>query len=247
MKIKEKNTLEDLLNSNDLTDMNERTIFQDDIITTIGNEKPQPPSGHGLLKAKGNAQLKDFIEYVGLIAETIFEEENLEFRPYEKTFATKEDADLRLMNPIISYKVLDRRYKEGTAYAPRSRDTIVDDIGRTGELYSEQFVSKVQFQIICMEYNKAWEIMDRFEELMINYRTYIKEKGISNYYFLNQDEDTYCQDFLEIVTVLTLNYIVETEKNRVIFKENINNIHIRGEAVNSDGTPISTTSTENNK
>ena len=75
----------------------------------------------------------------------------------------------------------------------------------------------------------------------------IKENGISNYYFSGQDEDKFSQDFLEIATTLTLNYTVETEKNRVIFRENMNNIRIRGEAVNIDGTPINATGVNTTK
>ena len=241
------NSLEDILSKSQLTEMNEKTVIQDELVSSPVNEVPFPPSGKKILKAKGNAQLKDFIKYIGLIVETVFEEDHVEYLPYEKTFVLKEDADVRLMRPIISYRVMNREYKKDTCVVPRMRDTVVDDENRTGEIYSEQFISKVQFQIICMEYNKAWEIMDKFEDLMINYRTFLKEQGICNYYFCNQSEDTYCQDFREIASILTLNYYVETEKNRVIFKENIKNIHIHGEAVNEAGSPIPSASTDDKK
>lgn len=232
------NALEKLLNKDDLTQMNEKSVIQNEIISSMANEKPRASSGNNILKANGNAQLKDFIKYVGLIVESVFNDEKVEFLPDEKTFPAKEDADKRLMNPIISYKVIERKYKNGTNYVPRVRDIIVDDKGRTGELFTEFFTSKIQFQIIAMEYNVAWEIMDKFEDLMLQYRSFLKERGISNYYFCGQESDSYCQDFLEILSVLTINYYVETEKNRVIFKENINNIRIHGEAVNPDGTSL---------
>lgn len=241
------NNLERLLNIDTLTEMNQKTVIQNDIISSVANEKPRPPSGNNILKANGNAQLKDFIKYVGLIVESVFSEDRVDFLPDEKAFAAKEDADKRLMRPIISYKIIERKYKSGSNYVPRVRDIVVDDKGRTGELYSEFFVSKVKFQIIASEYNTAWNIMDKFEDIMIQYRSFIKEKGISNYYFCGQDSDSYCQDFLEILSVLTVNYYVETEKNRVIFKENINNIRVHGEAINSDGSPISSMETNYNK
>lgn len=241
------NTLEKLLNINDLEQMNKKTVIQDDIISSVANERPRPPSGNNILKANGNAQLRDFIKYVGLIVESVFKEDKVEFLPNEKAFAAKEDADKRLMRPIISYKVIERNYKSGSNYVPRVRDIVVDDKGRTGELYSEFFKSKIQFQFIASEYNTAWDMMDKFEELMIQYRSFLKEKGISNYYFCEQEPDTYCQDFLEILSVLTINYFVETEKNRVIFKENINNIRIHGEAINPDGSPIDSMEANDNK
>ena len=83
---------------------------------------------------------------------------------------------------------------------------------------------------------------DQFiEDMLIDYKSHIKQQGIVNYYFDQQLEDDFAQDFRDIVSILTLDYIVLTEKNRVIFRENTKSILLRGEALNEDGSPITAT------
>ena len=66
--------------------------------------------------------------------------------------------------------------------------------------------------------------MDRIEDLLLSYAETIKGNGIVEYYFNRQYHDEYYDTFRNTLSVLNLEYCVETEKLRVIFKENIKDI-----------------------
>jgi hypothetical protein len=82
----------------------------------------------------------------------------------------------------------------------------------------------VQFNIIASEYRIAWNVMERFEDLMISYAETIRGNGIIEYFMYKQYSDDFYDSFRNTFTVLNLVYRVDTETLRVIFKENINDI-----------------------
>ena len=103
-------------------------------------------------------------------------------------------------------------------------EEITGEDGRPGVIYNERFTCVVQFNIIAPEYRIAWEVMERFEDIMISYAETIRGNGIIEYFFLKQYRDDYYDSFRNTFTVLNLVYRVDTETLRVIFKENINDI-----------------------
>lgn len=227
--------LEDILTTLDVTLLNRHTYLQNEMVSTPVNKLESKPDR---LRADGNAQVRDFIAMVGLIVESIFEDKKVEYTPYEKTFSIREDMDETITHPYIAWRVVHRQYRERSAVGPYIRDTLIDDEGRSGEVCSECFETRVRFYIINTEMNLCWDLMDEFEDMLVEYKSHIKKQGIVNYYFDQQLEDDFAQDFRDIVSILTLDYIVLTEKNRVIFRENTKSILLRGEAVNEDGSPI---------
>lgn len=230
--------LEDILTTLDVTLLNRHSYIQKEFKSTpVNNLEPTK----NRLRAKGNAQVRDFISMVGLIVESIFEDKHVEYLPYEKTYSLLEDMDQTITHPYIAWRVIHREYRDKTALGPSIRDTLIDDEGRSGEVSSECFSTIVRFYIINTEMNSCLDLMEEFEDMLIEYRPHIKEQGIVNYYFSQQLEDSFAQDFRDIVSILTLDYIVLTEKNRVIFRENTKSILLRGEAVNEDGSPITAT------
>ena len=66
--------------------------------------------------------------------------------------------------------------------------------------------------------------MERIEDALLSYAETIRGNGIVEYYFNRQYEDKYYDTFRNTLTVLNLEYCIETEKIRVIFKENIKDI-----------------------
>lgn len=236
------NDLEKLLKLGDYEDRKDRIVIQEQNLTN-----PRDPSRIGLPNsakfAQGNAQVKDFFEMVVAILESVLEDYDVEVIPWEKAYLKKEDPDQKLKNYVVTYRVKDRRHKPNTAYKPKLDDTFLDDTGdRTISRWTEYFVTQVQFSILGMQYDVAWEIMDILEETLIYYSSYIKQQGIREFYFVNQDQDDYVQDFREIGTVFTLNYCIETEKNRVISKQKLKGINVHGEAYNNEsddkGNPL---------
>ena len=59
-------------------------------------------------------------------------------------------------------------------------------------------------------------------------------KGYFEYYFNQQYSDKYYDTFRNTLTVLNLEYCVETEKLRVIFKENIKDIITKEEDIDKE-------------
>lgn len=239
------NELEDLLNQEQLYVMNSRSIMQHSVIDIPRNQQEKKE-----MRAKGNAQLMDFISLVGLIVESVLSDTDtkITYMPKSKAYFSREDADERFKNPIITYQVMHRKIKDKTSKSPILRDssTEIDD-DRTYEVYSLSYESVVRFQFLSLEYNTAFKIMDAFEDLMLEYKSYIREKGIVNYYLLEQQPDDYNVDFRDQIDELTLDYYVETQKNKVIFKENAKTLILNGEAVDEEFNPIPTSPEYQNK
>lgn len=179
---------------------------------------------NNLQKAKGNASLLDFIDMVALIVESTMDDLNVTFMTDERAYLFKEDPLEPINHPIITFKVLERVHTEGTAYKPRYMEQIEGEDGRPGIIYNERFTNHVQFNIIAPEYRIAWNVMERFEDLLISYAETIRGNGIIEYFLFKQYRDDYYDSFRNTFTVLSLVYRVDTETLRVIFKENINDI-----------------------
>lgn len=179
---------------------------------------------NNLQKAKGTASLLDFIDMVALIVESTMDDMNVTFMTDERAYLFKEDPLEPINHPMVTFKVLDRVHTDKTAYKPRYMEEITGDDGRPGIIYNERFTNMVQFNIIAPEYRIAWNVMERFEDLMISYAETIRGNGIVEYFFLKQYRDSYYDSFRNTFTVLSLVYRVDTETLRVIFKENIKDI-----------------------
>lgn len=189
--------------------------------------------------ANGNAQLKDFFEMIGEIVMSAMEDLRVEFLPYEYAVVYKKDSDQRLNKNIITYRVVDRRHSKNSGYKPKETSNILDkEANRTVTRYSERFTSVVQFCFMSMNYDEAFSMMELFEEIMINYAGELRGAGIVEYNFLNQNGDIAENAFREIMIVFTINYTVNTEKNRVITRENVKKVRVQGKTSNNDGKPL---------
>lgn len=233
------NNLEDLLKQKDLDILNRRSVIQHSVINIPRNKETKSKYD----KAEGNAQLFDFISLVGQIVESIYsdnnEENKVSFFPRSKAYFLREDPDQKFRNPAITYQVMSRKIKDKTSKNPQLRENGFEkDDDRTYEVFTTTYVSVVRFQFLALEYNTAFKLMDEFEDMMVEYAGFIKSKGIVSYYLLEQQADDYNTDFRDIVDQLTLDYYVETQKNRVIFRENAKTLIINGEATHEDFSPI---------
>ena len=64
----------------------------------------------------------------------------------------------------------------------------------------------------------------RFEEALLAYVETIKGNGITDYFLWRQFNDDYYDNFRNTMSILNLEYRVDTERIRVIFNENIKDI-----------------------
>lgn len=200
--------------------LNRDNFFYD---STIQKEN-QTYNTNNLQKAKGNASLLDFIDMVALIVENTMDDMHVTFMTDERAYLFKEDPLEPINHPMVTFKVLSREHTEGTAYKPRLMEEITGEDGRPGVIYNERFTNFVQFNIIAPEYRIAWNVMERFEDLLISYAETIRGNGILEYFLYRQHYDSYYDSFRNTFTVLSLVYRVDTESLRVIFKENIKDI-----------------------
>lgn len=198
---------------------------------TYFDKTPDPPKKEDihaseLQKANGNASLLDFLDMVSLIITNTMDDMHVECMPDEKAYVTKDDPVEAINHPIVTFKINDRRHKENFGYKPKLIESVqdIDSTGRTAFIYSERYTSLVQFNIMASEYRIAWKVMDRIEDALLSYAETIRGNGIVEYYFNRQYTDKYYDTFRNTLTVLNLEYCVETEKIRVIFKENIKDI-----------------------
>ena len=178
-----------------------------------------------LTRANGSASLLDFLEMFSLIVNNTMDDMHVECMPDEKAYVIKEDPVEAINHPIVTFKVKDRQHKEKFGYKPKLVESLIDEqTGKTVFIYQERFTSLVQINIMASEYRTAWTIMDRIEDTLLSYAETIKGNGIVEYYFNRQYHDEYYDTFRNTLSVLNLEYCVETEKLRVIFKENIKDI-----------------------
>ena len=202
-------------------------LLNNETFSFFSNTKKNEDLTYGtnnLQKAKGNASLLDFVDMVALIVESTMDDLHVTFMTDERAYLFKEDQIEPINHPILTFKVLSREHTEGTAYKPRLMEEITGEDGRPGVIYNERFTNMVQFNIIAPEYRIAWNVMERFEDLMISYAETIRGNGIIEYFLYKQYRDDYYDSFRNTFTVLSLVYRVDTETLRVIFKENINDI-----------------------
>jgi hypothetical protein len=160
-----------------------------------------------------------------LIITNTLDDLHVDCMPDEKAYVLTNDPVEVINHPIVTFKVNERVHKDGYSYKPKLIETVTEhESGKTAFIYSERYTSKVQFNIMASEYRLAWTIMERIEDVLLSYAETIKGNGIVEYYFNKQYYDKYYDTFRNTLTVLNLEYCVETEKLRVIFKENIKDI-----------------------
>ena len=219
------NSLEDLIERNE-------NFFQE----PISKEKTDTFVGSNtMLRARGNASLLDFLDMVSLIINNTMDDLHVECMPDERAYVLKEDPIEVINHPIVTFKVNERQHKQGAGYKPTLMEVITsEEDGKSAFIYSERYTSYVQFNIMAPEYRIAWTVMDRIEDALLSYAETIKGNGILEYYFSKQYADKYYDTFRNTLTVLNLEYCVETEKLRVIFKENIKDIVTHEEDIDEE-------------
>lgn len=190
--------------------------------------------GSKFQRANGNASLYDFIKMVGLIVESTMDDLRVEFLPYERSYVLIEDPNEPVNHPVITFRVKSRTHSGNRGYKPTLFDTYTTPDGKAASVYTEHFSTLLQFDIIANEYDLAWKVMDRFEETLLAYAETIRGNGIVEYYFHRQFSDDYYDNYRSTLSILNLEYYVETERIRVIFNENIKDIITTGTAENDD-------------
>ena len=179
--------------------------------------------------ANGNAQLRDFFEMVGFICESAMDDLNIQYLPYEQALLYKNDPDYKMNKNTIAYRVSKREHTDKMGYKSRNTTTLLDESAQHRVVrLTEYFTSIVEFCFMSTNYDDAWDMMDRFEEVMAAYYKHIRNAGIVDYWFEEQTESDPHIDFREVMVVFVLHYKVKTERNTVVTNESIDLVNVVG-------------------
>ena len=232
------NDFEDLLKKRFPTgNMKDEEIIMDMTFELKDNEPlKQDRSAINAQFANGNAQLRDFFEMVGFICESAMDDLNIQYLPYEQALLYEKDSDFRMNKNTIAYRVKKREHTDKMGYKTRNTTTLLDeDEQHAVTRYTEYFTSTVEFCFMSTNYDAAWDMMDRFEEIMTAYYKHIRGAGIVDYWFEDQSGVDPHIDFREIMVVFVLHYTVKTERNTVISNESIKMNTVLGKVVHDQG------------
>lgn len=160
--------------------------------------------------ADANCSCYDFIKMVQSVTRKALKKYNIDFSSDRLKYNVT-DPQIHLDNPVITYKTVSRvPYKE---LKPRIRDTVSDmDSNMIGNIYAQKFESVIQFNIFASVYDLAEEVMDKFEEMMIKYAGFFKQRGVSELVFSEELSDSEYDMFRQIVSVRSIRYKVYTER-----------------------------------
>lgn len=229
-------TFEDLLNNRFPTGTMDEEVIMDMTFNLEDDKLKKDGSARNAQFANGNAQLRDFFEMVGFICESAMDDLDIQYMPYEQALLYKKDSDFRMNKNVITYRVRKREHTDKMGYKTRNTTTLLDeDEQHAFTRYTEYFTSDVEFCFMSMTYDRAHDMMDRFEEIMTGYYKHIKGEGIVDYWFESQDCTDSHIDFREVMIVFVLHYTVKTERNTVITNEGIKTINVLGKVVHDRG------------
>ena len=230
-------SFEDLLNERYPDGYKDEEVIIDMTLTYGDKDKlVEDYSSKDVLFANGNAQLRDFFEMVGFICESGMDDLEMQYMPYEQALLYRRDSDFRLNKNTVAYRVKKRYHTDKMGYKMRNTTVLLEeDEQHAVSRYTEYFTSDVEFYFMSMNYDRAHDMMDRFEEIMASYYKHIRGAGIVDYWFEEQDGTEPNIDFRDVMVVFILRYTVKTERNTVISKESIRNVNVLGKVVHDRG------------
>lgn len=223
--------LESLLNRETYIDDAIEKKKEEEIIQKAFKYKPGG-TAKKLQTAKKNANLSDCIRMIGMIVDFDLKKYNVEFTSNEHQIKIR-DPEIPFNHPYISYKVISR--KPSNEYKPVIREEVNEcDLyseQRGGAIFGQTFDCILQFNIFAAESAVADEIMEKFEELILNYTGYLKNEGVAEIYFKEQITDSDYNNFRETLSVKNIRYYVKIDKLMVIFNRRLDDIDINGVTV----------------
>ena len=179
-----------------------------------------------LSTAAKNATVEDFISMVTKLSNKALKSLNVEFYPDEG--ATIADPEKKLEKTAILYRVIERKPKnELKMRHSENIEEVVDEKTnkkRLGEIWSQRQDCIIQFDIIASDYATANKVMNSFEDMIFQYSGYFKKNGIAEIYFKKYFTDTSIDRYRQYLSVRSIQYFVEIEKQTTIFNSTLEEI-----------------------
>ena len=210
------NELEDLL----------QTRYEKNRVTNIYPAGDVRASVTPLSTAAKNATVEDFISMVTKLSNKALKSLNVEFYPDEG--ATIADPEKKLEKTAILYRIIERKPKnELKMRHSEDIEEVVDGKNnkkRLGQIWSQRQDCIIQFDIVASDYATANKVMNSFEDMIFQYSGYFKENGIAEIYFKKYFTDTSIDRYRQYLSVRSIQYFVEIEKQTTIFNSTLEEI-----------------------
>ena len=210
------NELEDLL----------QTRYEKNRVTNLYPAGDVRASVAPLSTASKNATVEDFISMVTKLSNKALKSLNVEFYPDEG--ATIADPEKKLEKTAILYRVIERKPKnELKMRHSENIEEVVDEKTnkkRLGQIWSQRQDCIIQFDIIASDYATANKVMNSFEDMIFQYSGYFKKNGIAEIYFKKYFTDTSIDRYRQYLSVRSIQYFVEIEKQTTIFNSTLEEI-----------------------
>lgn len=210
------NELEDLL----------QTRYEKNRVTNLYPTGDVRASVTPLSTAAKNATVEDFISMVAKLSNKALKSFNVEFYPDEG--ATIADPEKKLEKTAILYRVIERKPKnELKMRHSENIEEVVDEQNnkkRLGQIWSQRQDCIIQFDIIASDYATANKVMNSFEDMIFQYSGYFKKNGIAELYFKKYFTDTSIDRYRQYLSVRSIQYFVEIEKQTTIFNSTLEEI-----------------------
>lgn len=179
-----------------------------------------------LSTAAKNATVEDFISMVTKLSNKALKSLNVEFYPDEG--ATIADPEKKLEKTAILYRVIERKPKnELKMRHSENIEEVVDGKNnkkRLGQIWSQRQDCIIQFDIVASDYATANKVMNSFEDMIFQYSGYFKENGIAEIYFKKYFTDTSIDRYRQYLSVRSIQYFVEIEKQTTVFNSTLEEI-----------------------
>lgn len=174
--------------------------------------------------SKANINLFEFIKQLQSICDVVMP--GVQFIPDDKK-GIYIQPNAKIDTPFISYKTKSRRsFKERKLMERHEFLEKTDESieARIGTLFAQRFKCYVQFNIFASGYNIVEEVMDKFEDVIIDYASAFKEAGLVEIFFEEQIEDEKYDSYRQIASVRNLIFFVLFEKQKITYDQVIQSI-----------------------
>lgn len=183
------------------------------------------PEDSNIMTSKAVCSFTDFVAMVQKVVDIGLKDLKVKFEPDENRVPILR-PDVEIDTPYITFKINERIPKE---LKPRIRQNIMESKDKYNEqrfctVYAQKFSIKVQFDIFATTCKTANEVLDRFEDLMLENTGYFKKNGVSECIFSKQYTDTNYDSYRQNTSVRNIEYIVELEKVTSTLTPKINDV-----------------------
>lgn len=181
-------------------------------------------------QADKNCDLDDLFAMINKLVVKALKKDNVEFNPDEGARFVV-DQQVPINHPIIQFDVIS--YEPKLELKPRVINQFIEESDdkndrwkRHGQVWSQRFKCVIQFNIIGSDYITANKVMRDFEELMFRYSGYFKQQGVAEIVFKSRFSDKNYDYYRQNLSVRSLQYYVEIERNYVSYDTDISGVLI---------------------